>query len=467
MSQAVPDSAPMHPLPLIGLYWAAIFAICCNAYLDIEHGSFNLEVTCWAIWFAWPLYLAWLQREGANEWGKTWQRGGFVLALVIFIGVILPIWGPIRASVYGLALVLGVFSINCINQRRLFFCLTITAVLAITATLHYRADWSMVFFLLPYTIAVIFTLVTQQMQHRFDDANPYAGKLRQGQGMAILSAGVAIFALAWLLYLLTPQVSQPNLYWKTNINGEMKIVTAEELKPGKGQKGQGGQGKPGGTEQGAGGEAQAPKTAAERGAMALYKAAERKGMPQWQSEAMQRLGQAMEKMGEAEQEAEAAFAAAQQAMRQALHQLANLLQHPPWWLQFLLAVLLTLLVLLWDREIRQWLRSYVDYFYLVYVLPHTPLARWLPRTADEAAYFAALQRLLAWHKVPVTEELTLRTYLQRAVRQHRGCKKEISRLTLLYEEALYAPPANSQARRAKMLRYYQTLFSKLKTQQKI
>lgn len=79
-----------------------------------------------------------------------------------------------------------------------------------------RADWTLLFYLLPYTVAVVFTLVSEQVSRRAEDlrAASLGQAMTRGQGAAIAAATGAILLLAASLYLVTPQLTWPALYWR-------------------------------------------------------------------------------------------------------------------------------------------------------------------------------------------------------------------------------------------------------------
>ena len=107
------------PLPYpvyLGLFLAQWLAIVCNAFLDIQYGSFARETLIWAIVFASTLIVGWLQNQGLTAIGKVCQKTVFFIGLFLFFFVFLRIWGLPRAGLYLLAMLQA--SYNCVTVSR-------------------------------------------------------------------------------------------------------------------------------------------------------------------------------------------------------------------------------------------------------------------------------------------------------------------------------------------------------------
>lgn len=90
-----------------------------------------------------------------------------------------------RAGLYLLAMLQASYNCATAGRRQLHLGLLTSLALVLFAASHYRADWTMLFYILPYLIAAVFTLVASQIGQRSDDLR-LTGLARtssgQGQG---------------------------------------------------------------------------------------------------------------------------------------------------------------------------------------------------------------------------------------------------------------------------------------------
>ena len=76
-------NAPLTYLPAyIGLFTSLMLAVACNAFLDIQYGSFGFEMFFWMLVFGWTLLVGWKQHGQANESGPQQQKAVLLLGLV-------------------------------------------------------------------------------------------------------------------------------------------------------------------------------------------------------------------------------------------------------------------------------------------------------------------------------------------------------------------------------------------------
>ena len=155
-------SAPLTCFPAYaGLFASLLLALACNAFLDIGYGIFGVEIVFWAAVFGWTLLVGWRQHGQADERGAGQQTMVLLIGAALTILVFIPTWGFPRAGVY----VLGILqaSMNCVTttRRQLHFGLLVSAVMVMFAAAHFRADWTMLFYFVPYLLAVVFTLVAE------------------------------------------------------------------------------------------------------------------------------------------------------------------------------------------------------------------------------------------------------------------------------------------------------------------
>ena len=150
----------------IGLFASLVLAVVCNAYLDIQYGTFGIEVMVWATIYFFTLRVAWKQAGQVNEVGRIWQKGWIAGALFFTLVVFIPWWGLPRGGLYALAAMQA--SMNCVtvDRRRFMMALLVSAVMMMFATMNWRANWTMMFYLVPYLFAVVFTLVAEQVSRR-------------------------------------------------------------------------------------------------------------------------------------------------------------------------------------------------------------------------------------------------------------------------------------------------------------
>jgi len=152
-----------------GLFASLLLALACNAFLDIGYGIFGVEIVFWAAVFGWTLLVGWRQHGQADERGAGQQKVVLLIGAVLSILVFIPTWGFPRAGVY----ILGILQagMNCVTttRRQLHFGLLVSAVMVMFAAAHFRADWTMLFYLVPYIVAVVFTLVSEQISRRARD----------------------------------------------------------------------------------------------------------------------------------------------------------------------------------------------------------------------------------------------------------------------------------------------------------
>ena len=163
-------SAPLTYFPAYaGLFASLMLALACNAFLDIGYGIFGVEIVFWAAVFGWTLLVGWRQRGQADDRGAGQQKMILLIGAALTVLVFVPTWGFPRAGVYVLRILQA--SMNCVTttRRQLHFGLLVSAVMVMFAAAHFRADWTMLFYLVPYIVAVVFTLVSEQISRRARD----------------------------------------------------------------------------------------------------------------------------------------------------------------------------------------------------------------------------------------------------------------------------------------------------------
>lgn len=432
----------------LGLFASLLLGVMCNAYLDIHYGSFGVEVMLWAIVYGLTLGIAWGQRGEASELGEFWQKACVVLAVLATFVVFMPMWGMPRAGLYLLASLQAATNCVTVNRRKFHMALLSSAVMVMFATAHYRADWTMLFYLVPYLFAVVFTLVAEQISVRASEDIPRSSG---GQMAAIVAASVCILGLAFVLYSVTPQVTKLSMFWKYGQPTDIARINAKD-KGGDGgtlleggssdgrdasdrSGGDGGQGA--GDQDIANGGIDGPSGPGYRESLPRWpsvaemrEAAKRPGMPRWQSRSIETLAGTLETLHfqtipvvEKLQELINDFAAACSKNRDSIMR----------WLAALVALILAIAAWLLIRETRalQWLHMHFDYL-------RFGLLRWhASGNAGALQLFRATERLFAQHHVPREISLNAREYLVCVQRVHYDLEDESAELVALYERARY------------------------------
>lgn len=451
-------NAPLTYTPAyLGLFAALLLALACNAFLDIQYGGFGFEVACWAALHGWTLRTGWRQRGTADESGRQQQKIVLLLGLVLTVLVFLPVWGLPRAGLYLLAVLQAAQNCVTTSRRQLHLGLLVSLVMVIFAAAHHRADWTMLFYLVPYIVAAVFTLVAEQINRR-------AGSIRQaslhaggaaGQGLAIAAATALILSLAGLLYLATPQPSWP--YLQSQFGQSSFRPSTGDGRPLGGTAAGSNDGDAGQTAAGAGQAADDPQLSPWRGwptPEQMRLAAARAGMPAWQADAIRHLADWSEAL-------EQVMAPLRQAAADLLEQLAQWLkEHRNAVLGTLFGLILALLLigllaLLREARAGTWLRSRIDYWYLA------RLGRHAPGSAGAIQFYRAMERLFLLADTPRPATANTREFLGETLRFHGDLQPLLGEFTRLFEQCRYGPrpPDGTQLARLKAL--YRALFARL------
>lgn len=440
----------------IGLFAALALAAICNAFLDIQYGAFRFEVLLWSVLFAFTLWLGWRQQGVVSAGGKKAQKLVLILGLLLTVFVFIPMWRFPRAGLAMLLMLQAAQNCVTVTRRQLHLGLLVSLVAVMFAAAHYRADWTMLFYLLPYIVAVVFSLVCEQINRRTHEVRREGLKLgvAGGQGAAIAFATGVILLSGALLYSVTPQVSWPQWFWSYGQPGNLgklgDLAGTGMAKPSggsaNGNSGSAADGQGQGQADDAGELASAGLSIAD-----MREAAGRAGMPAWQASSINRLADLAEGVGK--------------LMKPLRLQLDELWQAIKQWLkQHQQAVALTMLALLalalliaartFIQELRPviWLRVHIDYLWLV----HLPRFSAGPPTASH--YYAAMQRLFDLHDLKRPPSANTQEYLARLSQQFRHLRIEVAAFTQLFEQARYGRQPLTAAELARMGELYRYLF---------
>lgn len=463
-------SAPLTYSPAyLGLFASLTLALACNAFLDIKYGIFGVEIVFWAAVFGWTLLVGWRQRGHANDRGVGQQKAVLLIGFALTVLVFIPTWGFPRAGVY----ILGILqaAMNCVTttRRQLHLGLLVSVVMVMFAAAHFRADWTMLFYLVPYIVAVVFTLVSEQISRRARDIRRASLGTPDpaGQGLAIAAATTLILALGGLLYMVTPQASWPYLFsrWGQPTNIGLTNDPGEFGRAGRQPGGDAGQGEGGHGGAGGGGDGGGRPEEADAGqelmpqwswpdAQKMREAARRPGMPGWQSGLIEQLADAEEWVGKT-----------CSPLKRLIDDLIDRLRE--WMKENRKAIAVALLALIalallaavaWLlREVRAvtWVRTRLDYLRLVVFDTSGP------GTAGAAQYYAAMERLFALRENPRRPTANAREFLVEATEFHPQVRPQAAELTWLFERARYGdtPPGAEERRGIREL--YRALFREL------
>ncbi len=423
-------SQPLRYLPAyLGLFAAQVLALACNAFLDIQYGAFAVEVPLWAIAFALTLRVGWRQGGTISAIGRRWMRGTLLLGVLLTLVIFLPMWGLPRAGVYVLAMLMASYNCITVTRRHLHMGLLVSVVMVLYAATHYRADWTMLFYLVPYVAAVVFTLVAEQINRTTTALRRQSigHRIVGAQGAAIAAATAVILALGLLLYVLTPQVTWLSMSWRWGqpagvSAGPSKLPAGSEAGNSGGAAGGGGTASQG---SGAGSGRPGWPSPAE-----MRAAAARKGMPGWQRGAINAMADLTERV--------------ESAMRPVVRSMKSLWDALKAWLKEdrraiartlsvvgMLALAYALFRLMREARVATWLRTRFDYVRLVVLKVHGGEAN------GAQAYYEAMVRLFRLHNIERDRHENTREYLAELDSFYRGLRREMGEMTRHYEDARY------------------------------
>jgi hypothetical protein len=429
-------SPPLRYLPVyLGLFAAQVLALACNAFLDIQYRGFATEVLLWTVTFAITLRVGWRQGGEITAVGKRWMRRTLLFGLLLTALIFLPMWGLPRAGVYVLAMLMA--SYNCITttRRHLHMGLLVSVVMVLYATTHYRADWTMLFYLVPYVAAVVFTLVAEQVNRKTSELRQQSvgHQIVGAQGAAIAAATVVILALGSLLYALTPQVTWLSMSWRWGQPAGFSVGDAKLQA-----------GNDGGKSGGAAGGSGAAGSGSEGGSLRpgwpspgeMREAAARKGMPAWQRDVINGMADLTEKV--------------ESAMRPVMQSMKKLWDAVKEWLKRnrdtiaqslsalgILALLYALFRLIREARVATWLRTRFDYVRLVLLGMHGPDAN------GAQTHYEAMVRLFKLHNIERDRHENTREFLTEINSFYRDLRQETGEMTRHYEDARYGEAAGT------------------------
>ena len=459
-----PPSPPLTYFPAyFGLFASLTLASACNSFLDIRYGTFGFEFLLWAVVFALTLRLGWRQQGEISDAGRQGQKIMMVVGLIISVISVLT-WGIPRAGIAILAVLQATQNCVMVTRRQLHLGLLVSVVMVMFAATHFRADWTMLFYLVPYVMAVVFTLVSEQISRRAQDmsrASLGTGS-RGGQGMAIVAATATILMGGALLYTITPQVTLPYLFWKYGQPGNLGFLGKT---PGAGQMGQrpgdlgdGGTDSPSGGQQGMSpgqGSGEGHELQPHGGWPTpedMRNTARRPGMPQWQSAAIKNLADLFEFT-------DVTLTPIKLGLEELWNNFKNWLKtHWLTMIQTLTAmIMLALFIATWlllkEARLGVWLLSRFDY------LRFGLLGQHAQGNAGAIQYYRALQRLLDLQDLARAPTTNTREYLIQVSRRYEHLRREAAEITIFFERARYGTGEVTPGDLKRMRENYRRMFS--------
>lgn len=444
-------SPPLTYFPAyLGLFAAQVLALTCNAFLDIQYGGFGMEVLMWALAFGFTLRIGWRQQGQLDEGGRKAQKTALIVGLLLSVVVFIPMWGFPRAGLYMLAALQAAYNCVLVSRRQLHMSLVIAVVMVMFAASHFRADWTLLFYLVPFVTAVVFTLVSEQINRR-------ALALREqslgqgvagGQGVAIAAATATILLIGALLYAVTPQATWQTLQWRY---GQAAPVGpgGHLVRTGQGAGGDGaGSGGAGAAGSGLGGSGMGSGWPSPGD---MRKAAGRAGMPHWQASAINAIADLSEQVGK--------------IMAPVMKQLADLWDTLKKWLNAhqdavlaalvalaLLAILFALWRLLREARAGTWLRTRFDY------LRYGVLGYHAGGERGARQLYGAMERIFSLSDLARARSDNTREYLAQLCALRDDLRPELRELTRLFEDARYGREQPDAARLETMRGLYRRIY---------
>lgn len=445
---------PLRYLPAyLGLFAAQVLALVCNAFLDIQYGGFAVETLLWTVAIALTLRVGRRQGGQVAEVGKRWMRRMLFLGALLTVLIFIPMWGFPRAGLYLLAMLM--VSYNCVTttRRHLHLGLLISLIMVMFAATHYRADWTMLFYLIPYVAAVVFTLVAEQINRKADELREQSlgHQVVGAQGAAIAAATGVILALGLLLYAFTPQATWMSMSWRFGQPAGFSMGDGN-LQTGKGGEGSGAgkDGDAGSAGRGSGG------TSLRSGWPSpeeMREAAARKGMPEWQRDVIRRMAELTERLESAMKPVQKRIGALWDALKEWLKKNRDRIAQTLSALG-LLVLLYALYKLTREARVATWLRTRFDYVRLILLGMHGS-------DSDGARiYYEATVRLFKLQNIERDNNENAREFLAEINSLYRDLREETGEITRHFEDARYGRKA-TVIQVARMRNLYHQIFQRL------
>lgn len=420
-------NSPLTHLPTYVGVWAVLcLGIACNLMVNLRAFAFTPALVIFAVACAITLLVGWRQQGIESESGRKARKITTVCGAIATLIVLLPMFGMPLAGVYVMALLQLAENCVMVTRRHVYRALLISAGMVIFACMQYRANWTLFIYLLPYVVAVTFTLVASQISQRMQNVRVLASGAasKRAQGMAMASATATILAAGLLIYSISPQVTWPFMKQQVQIlsgEGPLSFEQFEETSTSPLGRVLGNLAK------------RLPwtKWPDEDEVVAVLQDAE---LPEWQKELIESVAtagrQAITAVSEATKSLSDALTDLRDWMKKNKALVAKIL------LALLIAALLLgFLVLFREGRPLLWLRTKFDYWYLV------RLRRFTASRQSAQVFFCATERLMALRVLEREPDWTARQYAARIAAMSRPDTPVMSVITKEFELARYGTAA--------------------------
>ena len=193
---------PVYPGIGLALWFAAMSMV----QLDRHYGTFAGEAMFWAVAFLLSTLGGWHHNLRGWPGAERVSRLGLFAAAALMALLLLVVYSPLRAAAFTLGLVQVARGFVMTTRRDLYFAYVIGFVLVFTALSHPRGDWTLALFVVPYVIAMAFTLMAEHADRigwrgERSRAEPSPGGLLAITGVAAVS-GLVLLVAAIVFFIL-------------------------------------------------------------------------------------------------------------------------------------------------------------------------------------------------------------------------------------------------------------------------
>ena len=422
------NSPLIHTPTYLGVWITLTLGIACNLMGDLKAIAFLPGLVIFFIAFGVTLWFGWSQKGVEDEHGRKARKVATIVGGIFTIVALIPMFGMPAAGVYVMAVLQMAENCVMVSRRHVYRALLISAGMVIYACMQYYANWTLFIYLIPYVIAMTFTLVASQISQRMQDVKLLSsGSGTTGaQGVAILSATVAILMTGLVLYSVTPQVTWPFMKQQTN------MMLGQGLPGGGGDSGYG-EGKAGlgerignlfGSLAGRQPWNKWPDDAE------IERVIGKTELMDWQKDFISAIAHGGGRALEAIQASKQQFSDAIQSLKDWLAE--NKRAVAGWTLLFIVLALIAA-AFLFLRETRPmlWLRCRFDYFYLC------SLQKYGADRQSAAAFYYAMERVLALRALEREPLWTVRQYASYVARLDGAIASPVQALTRDFELIRY------------------------------
>lgn len=426
-----------HKSVYIGLFFTQLLAVICNAFLDIQYGKFTFEVVFWTLLYGYAIKVAISQNGVRSEYGDIRMRRMLVFGAILTALVFLPMWALPRAMSYMLVMLQIAYTCTTTTRKQLYMNLLMSLVLVLYAANHYRADWTMLFYLIPYVICSVFTMVSEQINSQVDvlKAQSLSNAVISGQAVTIAAATLSILLLGVFLYWITPQTFIFPRWFGFGSPAVMNTGVPNSTPQNKSSQ----------PASGSGLFSEWP------GPQEMRAAAARSGMPEWQADSIRRMADLTDGINQQ-------LAPLKKAMRELrqsfLQWLAEHMKEIIRWLMLLslVAILLALLFLMRESKVSTWIQARLDYLRLNLYLAYGS------RDDLAAKYYFATERLFELKDIQRKKQMSVMDYVVEVDIYYGENIHELKQLAKYFEDYRYGQKPIDQAHLEAMHGLYKKIY---------